>query len=379
MTALSDARPAVPQPILGRPLVAVNLLGLALLLWGVWSNPVHPHEPLAVALLSAGAGAGWLGWLVARNGGLGGAGWLVSLGAMVVCGAALAVFAPPGMVFVGVGALGAALRMPLSRAIGVGMAGPAVMLATLPAAGHHNLSPAVGAAAASLAGVVMGLSRRQTQDAAARVSAIQLAEARADAEQARAELLAGRNHMARELHDVLAHTLSALSLQLEALSALMRDQPDPRVADQLDRIRRLVREGIDEAGGAVRALREDLPPLDTRLSALAAEREAELCIDGQPRPLPPDVGLALYRVAQEALTNAAKHAAGGACRVGLAFDPGRVRLSVQNLPGLPQPHLGSTGYGLEGIKERMLLLGGSVTAGPPAGGEGWVVEAEVPA
>ena len=156
---------------------------------------------------------------------------------------------------------------------------------------------------------------------------MQVSEARADAERARAELLAGRNHLARELHDILAHTLSALSLQLEALDALIDvGRPTPEVRAQPDSLRRLVREGLDEARGAVRALREDAPPLEEQLARLSGDRHASLSVVGVPRRLAPDVSLALYRVAQEALTNVAKHAAG-------APTGGRPRL--RRRPGAP--------------------------------------------
>ncbi len=161
---------------------------------------------------------------------------------------------------------------------------------------------------------------------------------------------------------------------------------------QLDGIRRLVREGLDDARGAVRALREDLPPLEDQLAKLSDARHASLCVEGVPRQLTPDVSLALYRVAQEALTNAAKHAPGAATAVDLAFADGLVRLEVQNGPGAAAANgsrqtIGQTingkladsgaGYGLQGIRERVLLLGGQAEAGPA--GSGWRVHAEVPA
>ena len=209
-----------------------------------------------------------------------------------------------------------------------------------------------------------------------------MTEARAEAERARAELLDGRNHLARELHDVLAHTLSALSLQLEALDSLISTGRDmTTVREQLDSTKRLVREGMEEARGAVRALREDTPPLEQQLTRLATDRRADMQVSGQPRPLSPDVTLTLYRVAQEALTNVVKHAPGQPAQIELGFADGRVSLSVWNLRsgsanGSPLQESGG-GYGLQGIRERVLLLGGEVKVGPT--GEGWLVHAEVPA
>jgi len=188
--------------------------------------------------------------------------------------------------------------------------------------------------------------------------------------------------MARELHDVLAHTLSALSLQLEALDALVSTGSSTvAVREQLDSTKRLVREGMEEARGAVRALREDAPPLEEQLSRLAGDRQAGMHVSGPPRQLSPDVTLTLYRVAQEALTNVVKHAPGQPARIELGFTDGLVSLSVSN-PRSPSGN-GSTlkdtgaGYGLQGIKERVLLLGGQVEVGPTA--DGWLVRAKVPA
>ena len=193
----------------------------------------------------------------------------------------------------------------------------------------------LGSLAAALAGTVTGVSRRQSQERAAQAALVEVSEARAEAERARAELLAGRNHLARELHDVLAHTLSALSLQLEALDALLSAGPpaSPDVRAQLDYTKRLVRHGLDEARGAVQALREDAPPLEEQLACLAADRHAEIRVSGSSRRLAPDVTLALYRVAQEAVTNVLKHAPGAEAEIQLGFGDGRVTLSVSNGAG----------------------------------------------
>jgi signal transduction histidine kinase len=186
------------------------------------------------------------------------------------------------------------------------------------------------------------------------------------------------------LHDILAHTLSALSLQLQALDALMIAGPpvSAEVRDQLEQIKRLVKEGLDESRGAVQALREDALPLEDQLARLAEGRGAGLTVEGPPRPLRPEVVLTMFRVAQEALTNVVKHAPGARAHVILRFEDADVTLSVANDADRngPSPSaLAQTGagYGLQGIRERVLLVGGTVEAGPADGG--WLVRARVPA
>jgi signal transduction histidine kinase len=138
---------------------------------------------------------------------------------------------------------------------------------------------------------------------------------------------------------------------------------------------------LDEARGAVRALREDQPPLPDQLARLAGGgMGTELEVTGPARPLGPDVTLALYRVAQEAITNVVKHAPGSHASIRLTFDDRAVSLTVTNdLPHANGSPLSTTGggHGIQGIKERILLLGGRVETGPADGG--WRVFAEVPA
>jgi signal transduction histidine kinase len=300
---------------------------------------------------------------------------------MGIAGGALMAFAPLGAVFLAVAALGATIAWPLRSAAWIVLAGPLAMFVSVPASGQKFGLVFVGVAL-TLTGTVTGVSRRQSVERAANAALIEVTEARAEAERARAELLDGRNHLARELHDVLAHTLSALSLQLEALDALVSTGASTAdVREQLDSTKRLVREGLDEARGAVRALREDAGPLEEQLAQLAGDRRAEVHVCGPPRKLSPDVTLALYRVAQEALTNVVKHAPGEVAHIELGFADDRVSLSVSNprsgsANGSPLRDSGG-GYGLQGIKERVLLLGGQVDVGPTS--EGWLVHAEVPA
>ncbi len=387
-----------------------NVVWVAVVAWGVTAE-IHAGNDggrVAAVILLAASATAWMLWLISRvlaYRWLRLPSWLL----MAAAGGALSAFAPLALVFVGVAAMAAGMTWPAERAAIVAAVGP---LAALVSAwgGGKGLVIAVWATTSALGGLTLGIARRQTQERAAQTAKMQVTEARADAEQARAELLAGRNHMARELHDILAHTLSALSLQLEALDARIESGPEPapEVRTQLDGIRHLVREGLDDARGAVRALREDLPPLEDQLAKLSDARHASLSVEGVPRQLAPDVSLALYRVAQEALTNAAKHAPGATTEVDLAFVDGQVRLAVRNGPGgepangepangeppngepangEPANGEGQTtngklahsgaGYGLQGIRERVLLLGGQVEAGPA--GNGWRVEAEVPA
>jgi len=101
-------------------------------------------------------------------------------------------------------------------------------------------------------------------------------------------------------------------------------------------------------------------------------------VQGTPRPVPPDLGLALYRVVGEALTNVLRHAAGAAARVELSFGPAEVRLAVTDDGGEPSALAAEgSGWGLAGVRERIKRLGGEFTAGPD--GPGWSVVVSAPA
>jgi signal transduction histidine kinase len=207
---------------------------------------------------------------------------------------------------------------------------------------------------------------------------------RAREEHARAAGLAERANAAREIHDILAHSLGALVLQLDALEAVLSTDAEPngRAAAILSRARGLAVQGLSEARQAVGSLRSDPPPLADALRQLIETVEGgSFEIVGPPRPLAADVAVALRRTAQEGLTNAAKHAPGSVPTVRLVFSADDVALTVADTgsieaqaPG-PLADLGG-GYGLEGLRERAELIGGTLTSGPHAGG--WRVQLRVP-
>lgn len=362
----------------------LTLAGLGLLVFGsltgIPGGDSHGQKVAAVVLLAIAA-FGWVAWVLARNAS---PEPVVATCLVVVAaaGGALAAFSAVALIFPGVATLAAASRWRLTSAAAVGAVGVlAVLVATL--ANGNKFTVVLGGLAAVFTAMIVGITRRQAVEHAEQMTRLELASERAEVERNRAELLAERNHLARELHDVLAHTLAALSLQLEAFSTVVDAEPgtSSRVREQLERTRELVREGLDEARGAVRALRDDAEPLEARLSRLAEQHGAVFGTSGLVRPLAPEALLALYRVSQEAFTNVVKHAPGATATLDLAFDADRVTVTIEN--DVPASDgvttlLGRSGggFGLRGISERIALLGGEVEAGPVPGG--WRVRAAVP-
>lgn len=211
------------------------------------------------------------------------------------------------------------------------------------------------------------------------------------AEQRRADVLDERARIAREIHDVLAHSLGALSIQIQAARVLLTDQHDvQRALETLATAQRMASDGLVETRRAVHALRTDTLPLHEEL-ARAGEAHAarygvptRFATEGTPSALPPDATVALLRTAQEALMNAAKHAPGQAIEMHLNYADRHIRLTVGNelarggpTPADPRaPRSVDGGYGLTGMRERLRLLRGSLEAGPRE--EQWIVTAHLP-
>jgi len=206
------------------------------------------------------------------------------------------------------------------------------------------------------------------------------------AEQARAQ---ERNRIARELHDVIGHTLTVSLLHVQ--SARLAVEHDPADAGRaLAEAERLGRECLAEVRTAVGMLREDdaadrsaplpgasgLPALVEQFRAAGAD--VTLTVEGDVAGLPATTGLAAYRIAQEALTNAAKHAPGAPTEVRLQVAPSEATLTADTraVPGRGTGADAGPGLGMVSMRERAESVGGSCEAGP--GGRGWLVRARLP-
>ena len=217
---------------------------------------------------------------------------------------------------------------------------------------------------------------------------------------------AERTRIARELHDVVAHQLSAIAVQAGAARIAAGGGQDPGASGQapaagpdqvrvLATVERLAREALTELNHLLGALRRErandpahrpsptLAELGTLLDAArAAGVPAELTVEGGPRALSPGVELSCYRIIDEALTNVARHAPGAPTRVVLRYRPGGLDIEVANgpppgeaRPAAPRPASG--GRGVRGMRERAELYGGSLDARPCPGG-GFAVTAAIP-
>jgi signal transduction histidine kinase len=229
------------------------------------------------------------------------------------------------------------------------------------------------------------LRRRQLSHAALTLQATRLAE---DQEAwVRDAVAAERARIARELHDVVAHCVSVMVIQAGAAEDLL--DREPQAARQpLRAVQDTGQEAVAELGRMLGLLRgaaaaETLLPQPgiAQLPELVAQvRAAGLAVDhdvqGVPRDLPPGVDVALYRLAQEALTNVLKHARGARASVVLRYTETTVELSVHD-DGRGAPAGPGLGHGLIGMRERVALYGGTLSAGPGAGG-GFAVDAVIP-
>jgi signal transduction histidine kinase len=263
------------------------------------------------------------------------------------------------------------------------LAGAAAIVITQ--VGEHGNPLLIIASLAILTALTMGaIARRNRAD---RLDQMELALAREQAareEHTRAAALAERARIAREVHDVLAHSLSALSLNLQgARLMLAKEGASEQAQEQIARAQRLAAEGLAEARRAVAALRDDPVPAVRAIADLVTSSRLEsgtatdLTIEGTPRDLPGPAENALFRTAQEALSNARKHAAGAPVSVLLAYRDGTTELTVTDCGGHRPGEPSTGGYGLIGMRERAELIGGELRTGPTD--DGWQVRLVVPA
>ncbi|MYS23341.1 Signal transduction histidine kinase [Streptomyces sp. DvalAA-14] len=234
---------------------------------------------------------------------------------------------------------------------------------------------------------LMAVSIRQAGDNEIRAELLlaQLEDAR-EAE-ALAAALAERTRIAQDLHDVLAQTLSGLAIQVQAARLMARRQEAGQdLRELLDRAAKLVKDGLGEARRAVGVLRGDKLPSLERLPELVEryrtdmELDVRMIVSGTRRALPADAGQALYRGAQEALTNVARYARGARTTVTLCYAPQATTLTVEDLREGPGPAPAAlavgSGLGLTGMRERLNAVGGNASAGPTE--RGWTVRMVLP-
>lgn len=248
-------------------------------------------------------------------------------------------------------------------------------------------------------GVLVGGNRASFRVQAEQAAALLARQEQLQAEQRWADVLDERARIAREIHDVLAHSLGALGIQIQTARALFTELDDPeRALEVLAIAQRMAADGLTETRRAVLALRTDILPLHEEL-ARAAKEHAEVhgvpvnwVVNGERLPVPPDATIALLRTARESLVNAAKHAPGRAIDIALDYTRDRLRLTVVTAladgpdaaeKGAAEKGAGPAvlqtvdgGYGLTGIRERMRLLRGSLDVGVRE--HQWVVAAELP-
>lgn len=205
--------------------------------------------------------------------------------------------------------------------------------------------------------------------------------------QAEAAIVEERSRIARELHDVVAHAISVIVLQARGGRKLLDSEPaEARVA--LDAIERTASQALAEMRRMLELLREgdeqlalapqpSLSQLDLLAERVrAAGLPVEVQVRGEPVGLPPGVDLSAYRIVQEALTNALKHAGPAKTRVIVDYEPGELVLEIAD-DGTGEGNGAGTGHGLAGIRERVSLFGGDVEAGPRSEG-GYAVRVRLP-
>ena len=197
-----------------------------------------------------------------------------------------------------------------------------------------------------------------------------------------------RARIARELHDVVSHSISVITVQTQAVRRRLGPE-HAREADDLRAVEATARQAMAEMRRLFGVLRADgerpalapQPGLDQLDRLLDETRTAgvavEALVDGEAVPLPPGLDLAAYRIVQEALTNVRKHAPGGQVTVRLRYGEGDLEVAVEDTGATASSVTDGSGFGLVGMRERVALYGGALDARPMAGG-GFAVHARLP-
>lgn len=361
-------------------LLALGVASLAAL--EVWLNSgVHPRWAAAVTEIPAGVAVAWRRRLPVATVAIAS----LALSVEVLLGVPVDQPIVPLLVLV-ISLYSVAVNEPLVRAVaGLGAMTAAGALMSL----HHN-----GGASVKVGNFLFGLLIGGGTWTVGRVvrSRTQLAVGLArKAERLESERIVAvseeRARIARELHDVIAHSVSVMVVQAGGARAVLEQHPE-RAIEPLEAVQEVGRQALVEMSRLVGLLRDDGEELGLEpqpglgeLEALVAQvRNAglpvELRIEGQQRKVSLGVDLSAYRVIQEALTNALKHAGRARAEVNLRFEHDVLEVEVVN-DGSASPNADSGGHGLAGMRERVSVFGGEFAAGPLPGG-GFAVRARLP-
>jgi signal transduction histidine kinase len=305
---------------------------------------------------------------------------------------ATAIFA----VMLAVYSVSAFARRPLAY-VAAAIVGLAVVVLNLPGIGDEETFASLTNQFVLLGGAwVVGENTRSRRRQAELLHERAVRTEREQHERERIAALEERGRLAREIHDVIAHSVSVIAVQAGAARAVAEQRPD-RAREALGAIEEVSKQTMTELRRALGALRgpgddtamQPAPGLDELDDLLEQVRQAgvgvELSTVGERRDLPSGVDLSAYRIVQEALTNAVKHAAPTTARVHISYEPAWLEVVVSDDgpvgDGPPRPDLSSDGskdggHGLLGIRERVAILGGTFEAGPS--GSGFEVRARLP-
>ena len=370
-----------------RRLVPPLFVVVAVAVFSSGRNPGLPGRDVAAVLAVGGFALGALGALTARY--RRAVVRIIFAVMLLASSAALVRLQPdgPGLAGLLAGLVLLAPRVPDRFPIALSIVGITCLAAVAVVISHGSPALALLSAIAIVGFPGMTLLARRLGQASDQAERLLVELAGTRAAQAQAAGLAERQRLAREMHDVLAHSLSGLMLQLEGARMLVADNPsDPRLPGVIERAHHLGKSGLEEARRAIGMLRDDELPGPERLAGLAAQFQevsgvpCQFTVSGQANELPSEAALAVYRVAQEALTNITKHACPERVEVHLGYEPCGTRLTIEDFAMNWEPPRvagDGSGYGLTGMRERAELLGGELNTAMTRGG--FRVELRVPA
>ena len=371
--------PLPARPVLGRALSAFGALVIAAILLGRAGT-----DPRWATVAGVTAAALWLVCALLTERGRGRLRFGLLLATVLISAPTAAPTEVTGLVpaLVAIIAVVALPRRSFSLVVALPLAAVALVAVGF-LLGGGTAGSLLGSIVAVALALVVGISRAQSRRAEEQALRLLEQQVVVEQERARSAALGERSRIARDLHDVLAHSLGGLVIQLDAVDALLEADRMEDAAVRVRAARSLAADGLDEARRAVDALREpdeaaDLSRVVTELVGVhrSLGAAADLEIRGDAGPLAPEAAGALRRATQEVLSNARRHAPGRPTSLVLTWEEDAVVLSATTPLADGRPMGGGSGRGLLGMRERLRSVGGEAIWGVTE--RGFSVEARAP-